>query len=184
MGKVEGDAVSATVITVVTYFLLIRQTKLKSWPLCEDIFPLLVPSTYHHPKNSNSVRTGTMHQGFIHTHLLRHTEVLGAKQEHPIFQIKKLRLILPKFPQRRQSQNPTQVLINQVCPPIQSLCWSVLGPRTRQPPASGVALPAARPALFRVALEKPFASHRPRLAAWDASGFHKLAQLPAHTVTI
>lgn len=117
-----------------------------------------------------------------HTHLLSHTEILGAKQEHPIFQIKKLRLILPKFPQRRQSQNPTQVRINQVCPPLRSLCRSVLGPPAATSLRGG--LPNGPSCAVLRGLKTLFASHRPRLAAWDALGFHKLAQLPAHTVTI
>lgn len=167
-------------LLLVTYFYSSCQMKLKSWPLCKDIFPSWSLPLTVTPRITTVSRRLLCTRASIHTHLLRHTEILGAKQKHPIFQIKKLRLILSKFPQRRQSQNPTQVRINQVCPPLRSLCWSVWG--HQQPPASGVAFPTAPPVLFRV--EKLFASHRPRLAAWDALGFHKLAQLPAHTVTI
>lgn len=113
-------------LLLVTSFYSSCQTMLKSWPLCKDIFPLL-PLTIS-LRITTVCRRPPCTRASTHTHLLSHTEILGAKQEYPIFQVTKLRLILPKFPQRRQGQNPTQVRINQECPPLRSLGWSVLGP--------------------------------------------------------
>lgn len=110
------------VLLLMTYFYSSCQTKLKpslcvktslpSWSL-----PLTVTSRI---TTVSRQLLGT--RPSTHTHLLSHTEILGAKQEHPVLQIKKLRLILPKFPERRQqSQSLTQVWISQVCPPLWSL---------------------------------------------------------------
>lgn len=140
-----------------------------NWLLTDDYLFLLTlsgkaqvtASVYRHlpsPESTTVTPRITMFSGHLlctrpstPAQLLSHTMMLGAKEEHPILQLKKLRLLLPRS-QRKEDRARIQPRSGSAKSALfpGTLVTQLLWGHTQQPPASGVAFPAACPAPFRV----------------------------------